>query len=302
MATCGPASATTPSVSIIIGVYNDWKPLDRCLRSLTEQRFPPSFEVIVVDDGSEEPAPQSIRDWADHKHLTLIHQSHAGVSTARNRGLEISKGSIVLFIDADTKLQPDCLGALVAAVTRSPGHGCFQLRLVGDCSGLVGRAEHLRLTTVQEHMLQPNGSIRYLNTAGFAILRNRINPGASLFDPVALRGEDTLLLVRLMQRGELPLFVDTAIVQHAVPLSLLQYLRKSIRSAYQEAGTYRIIATMGVKIRVTNRERFGMLGKMWKISQQAEIGRTAWFVLVVRQALPRFVSLFYRRSPSTKLV
>ncbi len=71
MATCGPASATTPSVSIIIGVYNDWKPLDRCLRSLTEQRFPPSFEVIVVDDGSEEPAPQSIRDWADHKHLTL---------------------------------------------------------------------------------------------------------------------------------------------------------------------------------------------------------------------------------------
>jgi len=105
-----------------------------------------------------------------------------------------------------------------------------------------------------------------------------------------------------MQRGELPLFVDTAIVQHAVPLSLLQYLRKSIRSAYQEAGTYRIIATMGVKIRVTNRERFGMLGKMWKISQQAEIGRTAWFVLVVRQALPRFVSLFYRRSPSTKLV
>jgi len=64
-------------------------------------------------------------------------------------------------------------------------------------------SEELRLATFQEHALQPDGRIRYLNTAGFAIRRARRKPDG-LFDPVAQRGEDTLLLANLMKRDELP--------------------------------------------------------------------------------------------------
>jgi hypothetical protein len=294
MAPCAPASTATPDISIIIGVYNDWSPLDQCLRSIAQQTGPPPFEVTVVDDGSEESAPEFIRQWARAYPLAIDRQPHAGIAASRNRGVQISKGSLLLFVDADCKLQADCLAMLASTVTQSPQHSFFQLHLVGDCSGPVGRAEELRLMTVQNHTLQPNGCIRYLNTAGFAIRRTRANPATGPFDPVARRGEDTLLLVSLMQTGELPLFVANATVQHAVPLSLLQYLRKSVRSAYLEAGTYSIIASKGVRIRVTNRERLEMLFSMWKASQQPAIGRAAWFVLLVRQALPRVVSLFYR--------
>src|SRR5947209_1413739 len=207
MVTHDLASTTTPPFSIVIAAYNDWESLDQCLQSLAQQAGGPSFEVIIADDGSTEPAPEFIRQWQRYYHLTIDRGPHAGISTARNRGVQISRGSVLLFVDADSRLETNSLSALNAAITTLPQHNCFQLRLVGDCRGLVGRAEELRLQTIQNHMLQPNGCIRYLNTAGFAIRRSRVDIKRGIFDPVALRAEDTLLLSNLMQAGELPLFV-----------------------------------------------------------------------------------------------
>ncbi|MGA7376603.1 MAG: glycosyltransferase family A protein, partial [Candidatus Sulfotelmatobacter sp.] len=193
-----------PEFSIIIAVYNDWGPLSHCLESLRQQGNAPSFEVIVVDDGSTDAIPEFIRlSNADYP-LTLIQQSHAGIPASRNRGVQESKGTLLLFVDADSRLQRNCLASLSSMVAQSPQHDYFQLRLTGNCATLVGRAEQLRLINFQEHVLQPDGRIRYLNTAGFAIRRKRVDVENGLFDPVALRGEDTLLLASLIEAGELP--------------------------------------------------------------------------------------------------
>jgi glycosyltransferase involved in cell wall biosynthesis len=285
-----PLSATMPLLSIIIAVYNDWIALDHCLRSLTQQSPGPLFEVVVVDDGSSEAAPEVICRWNRCISLTIVKQSHAGISAARNRGIQMSKGSVLLFVDADCRTQPGCLSALAETIADSPQHNCFQLHLVGDCSGLVGRAEDLRLRTFQSHMLQPDGRIRYLNTAGFAVRRSSVNIEEGLFDPTALRAEDTLLLANLMQSGELPLFVANATVQHAIRLSLIECLLKDIRSAFVEGRAYDIIASKGVRVRVTHRERLRVLLSMWRTAAQPSIGRSAWFVLVARQTVQRMVS------------
>jgi glycosyltransferase involved in cell wall biosynthesis len=279
-----------PLFSIIIAVYNDWTALEACLHSLTQQTDGPDFEVIVVDDGSNETAPEVIRQWVRCLPLAIVSQSHEGVSAARNRGIKASKGAVLLFVDADCRLQTNCLDALSSTIAHSPQHDCFQLRLTGSCSSLVGRAEELRLVTLQEHMLQPDGRIRYLNTAGFAMRRTRVDPDAGVFDPFALRGEDTLLLVNLMEGGDLPLFVPTAVVEHAIPLSLIGCIRKDVRSVYLEGRTYDIIGSKGVRIRVTHRERLKLLLSMWKTSGQKSIGRSGWFVLVGRQAFQRMLS------------
>jgi glycosyltransferase involved in cell wall biosynthesis len=290
-------SSSIPLFSVIIAVYNDWGPLEQCLRSLEQQTNSPGVEVIIVDDGSAETAPESIRQRSGCYPLTVARQPHAGISAARNRGVQISKGSVLVFTDADCRFQMECLATLAGTIADSPQQNCFQLHLIGDCSSLVGRAEQLRLLTLQSHLLQPNGRIRYLNTAGFAIRRRRIDFESCLFDPVALRAEDTLLLVSLMEGGELPLFVAEATVQHSVPLGLLANLRKAIRSACLETTTYDIIASKGVRTRVSHRERVVMLLSMWKTSGSSSVGRLAWFVLVLRQALARIVSLAYRCLP-----
>jgi glycosyltransferase involved in cell wall biosynthesis len=100
--------------------------------------------VIIVDDGSSEAAPEFIRRWLNCYPLTIVRQCHAGISVARNRGARICRGTVLVFVDADCKLQVNCLAALASTITASPEHNAFQLRLIADRSGLVGRAEDLR--------------------------------------------------------------------------------------------------------------------------------------------------------------
>src|SRR3984957_148942 len=275
-------SNQAPAFSIIIAVYNDWAMLQGCLQSLARQHDGSSFEVIVVDDGSTEPPPEFIRSSSFSYPLVAIQQPHSGIPAARNTGIRSSKGAVLLFVDADSRLQAGCLAALGSAIANAPQHDCFQLRLVGNGSNLVGRAEEVRLITFQQYMLQPDGRIRYLN----------IETG--IFDPTALRAEDTLLLADLMQAGELPLFVTDAIVEHYIPLSLAACFRKDIRSAYLEGRTNSVISSKGVKIRLTHPERLRLLAALWETARQPSIGRSAWFVVVGRQALLRTISFLYR--------
>ena len=294
-----------PLISIIIAVYNDWTALNLCLDSITQQTEAPDFEVIVVDDGSDEAAPAAIRHWASRLPLTIPRQPHAGISTARNRGIRDAKGAILFFVDADCRLHPNALSSLASATAAAPAYSYFQARLAGGGSGIVGRAEVLRLIALQSQLLQSNGCIRYLNTAGFAVRRSKVDVEKGLFDPDALRAEDTLLLANLIQHRELPFFVGDAIVRHDVPLPLMQCFRKDIRSALLERKTFDIIASKGITVRMTHRERLKMLRSMWILSKHPSIGRGAWFVLTARQSLQRITSFFYplfrkRYEPPTR--
>ncbi|MGA2420812.1 MAG: glycosyltransferase family 2 protein [Candidatus Acidiferrum sp.] len=285
MAEVDALTARTPAFSVIIAVYNDWVSLERCLRSLDGQMSAPAFEVVVADDGSISNAPSSISKGQRNFPLKIVRQAHQGISPARNLGIQNARGSLLVFVDADCILREDCLAALQRGIDQRTQDNYFQLRLIGDCTNLVGRAEELRLATIQNHTLQPDGYIRYLNTAGFAIRRARPDTAGRVFDPAAQRAEDTLLLANLMQSGKLPWFVNEAIVQHAIPLSLGACLVKDVRSAYLERVTYGMIAAKGVKFRVSHRERLSMLRSMWTISARRSIGRSAWFVLTTRQFL-----------------
>jgi O-antigen biosynthesis protein len=285
---------SSPVFSIIVAVYNDWAVLEGCLHAFSQLEGNSKFEVLLVDDGSDETAPEIILRWHQFFPLTLLRQEHAGISPARNKGIQASKGSVFVFVDADCRMLPDCLAALEAKLAASPQQTCFQLHLIGDCTTTVGRAEKLRLIALQSHLLLPDGRIRYLNTAGFAILRSKVSEDGNLFNPIAVRAEDTLLLATLMHGGELPIFVPGATVRHSITLSLPDCLRKDIRSAYVERRAYDIIASRGVTIQLTNADRWAIMSSMWKVSAQDTIGRLSWFIVTGRQLLRLAISVVYR--------
>lgn len=97
-------------LSIIIPHYNlPSELLMRCVKSIIDQKMSDgSYEVIVVDDGSEEP-PRWLSDTFDSKHVHLLEIEHLGPGGARNAGLKAAQGRYIQFIDADDCLQPDSL-------------------------------------------------------------------------------------------------------------------------------------------------------------------------------------------------
>ena len=90
-----------PHISVIIPVYNAETTLNKCVDSVLGQQFP-DFGVILVDDGSKDKSLQICEEYArKDNRVTVIHKENGGVSSARNRGLEIAKGNWVTFVDSD---------------------------------------------------------------------------------------------------------------------------------------------------------------------------------------------------------
>jgi glycosyltransferase involved in cell wall biosynthesis len=91
----------TPTVSIIIPVYNVEKYLRECLDSVVAQTFK-DWECILVDDGSKDGSPAICDEYAQRDpRFTVIHKENGGPSKARNAGLDVVRGEWISFIDAD---------------------------------------------------------------------------------------------------------------------------------------------------------------------------------------------------------
>jgi len=186
------------SISIVVPVYNSWKSAKRCIESVAAQRVLPR-EIIIVDDGSATSAPNLLKETLKDCNATFIQFSHQGISAARNSGLNLAKGEMVLFIDSDCILKNSTIEELIATVNQHPLNMTFQLRIGGDISRLIGKAEQIYQTAIQDILYQSDGSIRWLNTAGFAVRRQYAKQFLTLFDETIKRGEDTFLLAQLLK-------------------------------------------------------------------------------------------------------
>src|SRR5690625_2247351 len=89
--------------SIIIPVFNNSSGLHRTLESINHQNFPKErFEVIVVDNGSDDEPRQVVDQFREWLNLELLEESNFQKSpySARNRGIEVSKGDVIVLLDS----------------------------------------------------------------------------------------------------------------------------------------------------------------------------------------------------------
>lgn len=88
-------------ISVIIPVYNIEKYIFKCLSSVASQKYT-NLEIIVVDDGSTDNSGEICDMFAaGDNRIKIIHQKNAGLSAARNAGIDASKGEYIGFIDGD---------------------------------------------------------------------------------------------------------------------------------------------------------------------------------------------------------
>jgi len=113
-------------LSIIVPIYNVESYLRKCIDSLLNQDIG-NYEIILVDDGSTDNSGAICDEYASASlssfhhsiiPIRVIHQDNAGLSAARNSGIEVAQGEYIMFVDSDDYIEPNVLGGLLAHVER----------------------------------------------------------------------------------------------------------------------------------------------------------------------------------------
>ena len=105
-------------ISIIVPVYNVEPFLRRCLDSILGQTYK-NLEVILVDDGSTDASGTICNEYcAKDPRVRVFHQVNAGISAARNKGLDKSSGSFIVFVDSDDYIELNMVEVLLSAINR----------------------------------------------------------------------------------------------------------------------------------------------------------------------------------------
>lgn len=110
-------------ISVVIPLYNKEKQIAYTLQSVQNQTFQ-DFEIVIVDDGSTDDSIAEVEKFSDSR-IRLIHQENAGVSAARNRGIEEAKGDLIAFLDADDEWKPEYLATQYCLSQKYPDCNVF---------------------------------------------------------------------------------------------------------------------------------------------------------------------------------
>lgn len=190
----------TLDLTVVIPLFDKAPYVANALCSVLSQ-VPRVREVIVVDDGSRDGGAELARSGADAR-VSVLQQANAGVSAARNRGIEAARGVRIAFLDADDEWLPGCTAAFAAALRAAPDADVhsFGYRAVdrGGSTALRGTAGP-RHAVVEDFYARWAGE-SFTNTNSIVVARAAMQALGVAFPPGEKLGEDQDLWFRLAER------------------------------------------------------------------------------------------------------
>lgn len=203
-------TAAAPRISIILSTHNRAHLLARAIKSVLCQTVP-TWELIVVDDGSTDGTGGVVQSFTDPRIQYLPRVRNRGVAAARNTGLSAARGDLVSFLDSDDEYLPMKLERQVEALAARPGVE------VVECA--------LRLATEsREEIVGP--FLAGMNFDDFLSFEHGINIAALLmrrelavavgFDE-GIKVDDWDFVLRLLARTRATVIDDPLVVIHNLP-------------------------------------------------------------------------------------
>lgn len=117
--------------SIIVPVYNTSNYIDKCIKSILEQTYK-NYEILIINDGSTDNSEEKLNKYKDNKKITIINQKNKGLSSARNHGIQKSKGEYILFLDSDDYIEKELLEKLLEKIDNKIDLIRYQARTVNE--------------------------------------------------------------------------------------------------------------------------------------------------------------------------
>ncbi|MGI8792789.1 MAG: glycosyltransferase [Acidimicrobiales bacterium] len=198
------------AVSVVIPSYNYGRFIAEAVDSVLAQTLPPK-EVIVVDDGSTDDTLARLGQYRGS--IDLITQANAGVSVARNSGVQHSTGDIVAFLDADDVWAPQKLERQVERFERDAGVGLVHccLQEVDEVGRLVGKPTEGLEGWVSEELLLLRRPV--VGCSSCVAVRRSVHDEIGGFDPRLSTSADWDYAYRVAERYRVAL-VPEALVHY----------------------------------------------------------------------------------------
>jgi cellulose synthase/poly-beta-1,6-N-acetylglucosamine synthase-like glycosyltransferase/peptidoglycan/xylan/chitin deacetylase (PgdA/CDA1 family) len=264
--------AYLPSLAVLVPAYNEAVVIERTVRSLAASDYP-SFEVVVVDDGSSDGTAQIVEGLGLER-VRVVQQENEGKSAALNTGLRASTGEIVVMVDADTIFEPETLRRLVRPLADPTVGAVSGNTKVGNRRTLIGYWQHIEYVmgfNLDRRMYDVLECIPTIPGAVGAFRRDALEEVGGVSG--ATLAEDTDLTLAIGRTGRHVVYVEDA-------------------RAWTEAP-----ATLGGLWRQRYRWSFGTMQAVWK-HKGAIISRDPRQRRIGRRALP-YMTLFQIVLPMT---
>jgi glycosyltransferase involved in cell wall biosynthesis len=223
------SNSKAPLISVVVCAYNAAATIRKCLQSLTTLNYP-SYEVIVIDDGSSDGTPEIAKEFS----FKLICAEHGGLSQARNAGIEASQGTIVAFIDSDAFADPDWLFFICSSFEEHQASAVGGPNLLPPDSGFIARCVG-HSPGNPTHVLLDNEIAEHIPGCNMAYRKESL-VRISGFDPThRTAGDDVDVCWKLVAREEKIAFAPGAIVWHHRRPTIKGFLRQQRGYGYAEA-------------------------------------------------------------------
>ncbi len=233
--------SSIPTVSVIVLNYNGSAFLHDCLQSVLSSDYP-AFELILVDNGSSDQSVALARSYfgKDPRLRIFENSSNQGYSGGNNRGIAISRGQYLVFLNNDTEVTADWLKQLVSVIAADPSVGACQSKLLlsdsrnrldeaGANLTPMGFLYHERFHDIDDSRKDSLTEILSVKGACF-IVRREIVDSIGGFDENMIYSEDTELCWRIWLAGYRVLFVPRSVVYHYAGITFSKSRsRRSIR-------------------------------------------------------------------------
>ena len=227
--------ATVDDVEVVVPVYGDPGPLERCLASLTADGLP----VTVVDDASPEPHAGRIAEIATAAGARLVrHDVNTGPGGARNTGLARTSAPFVAFLDADALADPGWIGRL-RPVLDDERIGAVGPRVRPDVRG-ASAVELYEETRSELDMGAVPSKVVHGVPVGWlpsaAVLVRRSACSSPAFEPGLRVGEDVDLFWRMDETGWTVRYAPHVLAYHEVRLSWKDFVSR--RAMYGKSAAH----------------------------------------------------------------
>ena len=177
-------------VSVIIPVYNGENFIVGAIENVINQQYQP-LEIIVVDDGSTDQTANIVSQFKAQ--VKYVYQNNSGPASARNKGIKLSQGNIIAFLDTDDLWSENKLAIQLDYLAQNP-----------NCSIVQGLIQQMELTRFSETELpffeKVHQPYQYINI-GSAIYRKSVFDQVGLFDEKMTYGEDVDWFFRAWENG-----------------------------------------------------------------------------------------------------